>query len=104
MKPPRADRDWAAIAVVTGVVDSLEIGRHVNAMAQLESVIRLQDFLVPIMERSVAQLEAQAACGEVGGMDPGNSIDDALQGDLVALSSPASYLTNQAQTCRPVDF
>src|SRR5579872_4058975 len=97
MESRRSDGHWSAVAVVSGVFNSLEIDGEVHARPQRDSVVGLQDFLIPVVERAVAKLEAQAAGGQIRGVHAGDGVDDAGQTHLVVSAAPPGSLIRQPQ-------
>src|SRR5262249_12398437 len=66
--PQREDRDGTAIAVVGGMIDLVEVSRHVDALADLTAVVDFQDLFQAVVQTAVADDEPQPARGQVVAM------------------------------------
>src|SRR5436309_9534334 len=60
----RENRHRAAIGVVGGVGDELVIGGQRDLLVQRVGVIGLEDALAPVVERAVADQDAETAGGD----------------------------------------
>src|SRR5208337_2930348 len=100
----RADLYGAALGVVRGVDDLLEVERHHDSGRYLPGVVRLQNLFQTILQPAVADDEAQAPGLQVIAMRTGYSIEDPSQADPVVWPAPAAPAHDKACACRPVDL
>src|SRR5271157_2579597 len=100
----RADLYRAALGVVRGVDDLLEVERYHDSLRYTPVVVRLQNLFQTILQPAVADDEAEAPGGQVIAMRTGYSIEDPSQADPVVWPAPAAPAHDKTGTCRPVDL
>src|SRR5437870_495990 len=96
--------DGAAIAIIRGVVDPLEVEGDVNPLTQLPIVICLKNLLGAVVEPAIADYKAQSAGGQIGAMARGQVIDHQRQAHLVLGPAPTFALEEHPQSGGAVNF
>src|SRR5262245_13388140 len=104
MRPHGPYGDRAAVAVVSRVVDPLEVDAHDDPLADLQAVVRLDDLLVPVAQRSVADDEAQAARSQIVAVGIRQTVEDDGQSETVLRPAPARPFPDQARSHRSVNL
>jgi len=82
------DEDWAAIAVVAGIVDVLEAGGEVDAAPGVNGVVRLDDVFASVVKVAVAEEKTEAAIGEIGLMILLDGVGDEGDASTVLFAMP----------------
>src|SRR5579872_969117 len=57
--------DRSAVAVVSGIVDVLNIGRQIDSSPDMERVVGFQDIFSAVVEMTVAEQETEASRGKI---------------------------------------
>jgi len=83
-----ADGDRAAVAVVAGAGDELDVGRGEDAAVELGGVVGLDEGLAAVVQAAVAEQEAGAAEREVAAVVVGQAVRDRGDAELVAGAAP----------------
>lgn len=60
----RKDLDRAAVGVVGGIGDQLVVGGHRDLLGQRPGIVGFEDPLTPVVERAVADQDAEPAGGD----------------------------------------
>src|SRR5260221_3942715 len=98
------DRHGAAIAVVGGVIDALEVEGYIDSLAQFAVVVQLQDFFRAVVEPAVADDETEATgCQEVA-VRVGQSVDHPGNAGFVLRPPPTRAFEQQAGRDRFIDL
>src|SRR5438876_180607 len=104
MHAQRADRDWTAIAVVSGMIDLLKVRGDIDALVQLAIIKQFEDLFRSIPELPVAKDEAETARRQIVAVFRRQPVEDTGQTHLVSRPTPARSLQQHPQTRRLVNL
>jgi hypothetical protein len=103
MQPHGADRDRAAHIIVTGIGDKLIVEGERSPISEADQIIGLNDFLGPVAEGAVADVDAEASCCKESPIIARKPVDDASQAYSVVGAAPGRSLQHAAERCALVD-
>ena len=104
MEAHAGDKNRAAIAVVTGIGNVLQVHGRINSADDPSGVIAFNDFFVAVGQVSVSEKEAEAAELQITRVLLGDAISDKGEADFVARSMPALSENVSADRYRVIDF
>src|SRR5258708_37157026 len=96
MQRARENRDRATIGVIGGVGDQLIVRGEREVLVDRKGVIRLEETFVAIIERAVADQQAEAACRQEIAMRGRKSVDGAADPNRIARASPIASFDRHA--------
>src|SRR5579884_3063124 len=104
METQPRNEDGATVAVVTGVIDVLEIEARIDASPGVESVVHLGDILSPIVEPPISEQKSKSAERQIFLMVTRNAIRNECGPQMIQVPTPALAVSSETKQDSLVDL